>query len=201
MATNPLSQAPWGDYVPRVARMTVEQFEQFPMEEGWIYELHEGRLVSMPGPGRIHGQIQTKLTLILSQYLTVHQLGTLTGTSCYNLPLPGNREELLCPDLSYVLPLREAGIVMRGSYPILAPDLVIEISSPRDTRPKVAQKAAIYLLAGVRLLWVVWPNTQTIDVWLPTAHSRPSVTLQTTDTLDGLQVISGFQHPVSDVFA
>lgn len=200
MATNLLLHAPWGDYVPRVGQMTVEQFEQFPMQDGWIYELHEGRLVSMPGPGREHGRIQSRLTILLSQYLTAHQLGSVVGTSCYNLPLPGNHEELLCPDLSYVLPAREAGVVMRGSYPVLAPDLVIEISSPRDTRPQVARKAAIYLQAGVQLIWVVWPESQTIDVWLPAAPARPTATLKSSDALDGLGVIPGFRCPVQAVF-
>ena len=200
MATNPLPQAPWGEYVTRVGAMTVEQFERFPMEEGWVYELHEGRLVSMPGPGRTHGKIQTKLTIILSHYLATHQLGTITGTSCYNLPLPNNQEELLCPDLSYVLPAREVGIVMRGSYPVLAPDLVIEIGSPRDTRPQLAKKAAIYLQAGVQLLWFIWPDSQTVDVWQPASRTRPTTTLRANNQLDGLHVIPGFQHVVSEIF-
>ena len=200
MATNLLLHAPWGEYVPRVGHMTVEQFEQFPMEDGWNYELHEGRLISMPGPGREHGRIQTRLTILLSQYLTAHQLGSVVGTSCYNLPLVGNHEELLCPDLSYVLPAREAGVVMRGSYPVLASDLVIEISSPRDTRPQVARKAAIYLQAGVQLIWVVWPESQSIDVWLPATPARPTATLKSADALDGLGVIPGFRCPVQAVF-
>lgn len=205
MATNMLPHAPWEEYVSRVGQMTVEQFEQFPMEDGWTYELHEGRLVSIPGPGREHGRIQTKLTVMLSAYLTAHNLGIIYGTSCYNLPLPNNHEEVLCPDLSYVLPAREVGVAMRGSYPVLAPDLVIEIGSPRDTHPKLAQKSAIYLQAGVQLIWVVWPDLQTIEVWLPTALAaapvRPSVTLRGADTLDGLHVIPGFQCPVADIFA
>jgi len=200
MATNILPQAPWGEYVPRVGRMTVEQFEQFPMEDGWTYELHEGRLVSMPGPGREHGRIQTKLTVMLSNYLATHQLGTLYSTSCYNLPLSNNQEELLCPDLSYILPTHDVGVTMRGSYPVLAPDLVIEIGSPRDTRPKVADNVAIYLQAGVQLIWVVWPALQTIEVWLPSSPARPT-TISGNETLDGLHVIPGFQCAAHEVFA
>jgi hypothetical protein len=47
MATNPIPQAPWGEYIPQVGRMTVEQFEQFPSVDGWMYELHQGRLITI----------------------------------------------------------------------------------------------------------------------------------------------------------
>lgn len=89
---------------------------------------------------------------------------------------------------------------MRGSYPVLAPDLVIEISSPRDTRPQVARKAALYLQAGVQLMWVIWPDSITVEVWQPSSPSRSTTTLRNNDFLDGLHVIPGFQHPVSDIF-
>jgi len=79
MATNPLPQAPWGEYVPYVGHMTVEQFEQFPAEEGWIYELHKGRLIVMPGPGNVHSKIQTRFTLTLGLFIQQNQLGILKG--------------------------------------------------------------------------------------------------------------------------
>jgi len=201
MATYPIPQAPWGEFVPFVGYMTVEQFEMFPGQEGWYYELQQGRLIVVPGPGNKHGKIQTKLSYILTQYLDNHQLGSIVGTSCYNLPMPGDTETVLCPDLSYVLPEREAIVQMRGSYPNIAPDLVIEISSPSDTHPGVAQKVADYLAAEVRLIWVLWPTSQTIEVWRPTNKNQPISILKNTDILDGLDVIPGFQCRIQDIFA
>ena len=89
----------------------------------------------------------------------------------------------------------------RGSYMVGAPDLVIEIASPNDFRPQMEEKAKIYLEAGVRLVWVVWPNRQIIDVWQPTKLDAPSSVLEVTDTLDGRDVIPGFTCPVSAIFA
>jgi Uma2 family endonuclease len=111
--------------------MTVEQFEQFPGEDGWKYELHDGRLIVMPGPGAEHADIQERFFLSLGVYIRDSGLGRLSGTSCYNLPLPNNAEELLCPDLSYVSyvsyvePARRAAMPLRGSYLVGALDLVI----------------------------------------------------------------------------
>jgi len=180
--------------------MTVEQFEQFPGEEGWVYELHEGRLIAMPGPGNEHGKIQTRFTLTVGLYIKQQQLGILSGTRCFNLPMPNNTEELLCPDLSYAAPAREAAMTQRGSYLVGAPDLVIEIASPNDTHPMLNEKARVYLQAGVRLIWVAWPDAQTIEVWRPTSPAAPTTTLQLADTLVGLEVVPGFACPVRAIF-
>ena len=196
----PRAPAPWGAYVTPVGPMTVEQFEQFPGEEGWVYELHEGRLLAMPGPGDEHGDIQSRFTLTVGLYIKQQQLGILSGTKCYNLPLPNNTEELLCPDLSYVAPARKAAMKLRGSYRVGAPDLVIEIASPNDTHRELNAKADVYLQAGVRLIWVAWPATQTIEVWRPASPSAPATTLQLADTLDGLDVVPGFACPVRAIF-
>ncbi|SRR5579884_3904074 len=200
MATNPKPQAPWGEYVARVGPMTVEQFAVFPSEDGWTYELYNGRLISIPGPGFHHAQLQMRLGLLIQPFLTDHQLGSIVGTSCYNLPLPNNTEVVLCPDLSYIHPTRQIHMQIRGSYPVLAPDLVIEIASPNDYHPQLFDKVQTYLASGVRLIWVVWPDPQTVEVWRPNLPAKPTAILSSNDTLDGLDMIPGFQCPVKDIF-
>ena len=90
---------------------------------------------------------------------------------------------------------------LRGSYLVGAPDLAIEIVSPNETHPELAAKAAVYMQAGVRLLWIAWPATRTIDVWRPTSPAQPIHTLADVDTLDGPDVVPGFNCPVKDIFA
>ncbi len=200
MATIPKIQAPWGEYVPLVGPMTVEQFAQFPGVEEWTYELHEGRLIAMPGPGSAHMAIQTRVYRRVDPYLLRHNLGMLLGTGCFNLPLPGNTTELLCPDLSYVLPHRLQAMPIRGSYYVGAPDLAIEIASPSDTHPGLAAKAKVYLDAGVRLVWVLWPETQSVEVWRSESLDAPIALLNSGDTLDGLDIIPGFTCTVGEFF-
>lgn len=43
-AKQPVPQAPWGEYVSGVGLLSAEQFEALPGENGWSYELHEGRM-------------------------------------------------------------------------------------------------------------------------------------------------------------
>ena len=186
--------APWGEYVVGVGSMTAETFAQLPVADGWKLELHQGRLLRMPGPGYDHAEIQARLIELINPYMRTHHLGRLVGTSCYVF----TAGDVLCPDLSYVQPARLAQAMRQGSYPILAPDLVIEIISPTDVKSKVVEKLNVYLANSVRLSLAVWPATQTIEVWRPGA---PVVTLHASDTLDGGDVIPGWATPVSAVFS
>ena len=195
----PTPKAPWGEYVPATGIMDVTAFEHWPDQDGWMFELHQGRLIRMPGPGGVHGDIQSELARIMGNFLATHQLGKITSTACYYMPLPDGREEILCPDLSYSLPLRKATAPFRGSYQELVPDLVIESASPNDTRPAVTEKIAVYLAMGVRLIWVVWPQRKTVEVWRP-GNVTPTQMLTVANHLDGADVIPGFTHPVQAIF-
>lgn len=86
------------------------------------------------------------------------------------------------------------------SAPHLAPDLVAEVASPNQNHPEMAAKAQLYLKYGVRLVWVIWPSDQQVDVWRR-GMDTPMVTLNAHDQLDGLDVLPDFMHPVSDLFS
>jgi len=43
----------------------------------------------------------------------------------------------------------------------------------------------------VRLLWMVWPKYQQVDIWRA-GGDEPAATLGTSDTLDGEDVLLGF---------
>ena len=81
----------------------------------------------------------------------------------------------------------------------LAPDLVVEVASPNQSRPKMAAKARRYLQAGVRLVWVVWPKRRQVDVWRP-GDTQLSTTLRIADALKGLDVVPGFSYPLVELF-
>jgi Uma2 family endonuclease len=48
----------------------------------------------------------------------------------------------------------------------VVPDLAVEIRSPGETDGDVNAKLDLYLRAGVRLVWLVDPRQQTVDVVL-----------------------------------
>jgi Uma2 family endonuclease len=202
MATNPATApAPWGEYAPGYGVLDTDTYLHLPDQEDWVLELYQGRVIRMPGPGIEHGDIQSQLISLLNAFLQPKGMGRVTGTGCYILKLPDGSEAILCPDISYMLPLRKAGAKRRRSYYEATPDLVIEIASPpNDTHPQVQHKVNVFLWAGVPLVWVVWPNTRTVEIWRPSQPQQPSAILHESDTLDGQEIIPDFTCPVSDMF-
>ena len=65
----------------------------------------------------------------------------------------------------------------------------------------MAAKARLYFRGGVRLVWVIWPERRTIDVWRRGNSDRPAATLGVDDTLQGEEVVPDFSYPVVEVFA
>ena len=79
-----------------------------------------------------------------------------------------------------------------------APDLAVEVNSPSDTVREVESKVAEWLEFGTRLVWVVSPKLRNVTVY----RSLTDISILTEKgTLDGGDVVSGFQISVAEVFA
>ncbi|HKO23144.1 MAG TPA: Uma2 family endonuclease, partial [Chloroflexota bacterium] len=192
------AQAPWAEIVPHTGLMTEEELLALP-EDGWQYELVEGRLVRMPPSGLRATQVAFIIGAALFAFAQPRKLGVVTGADGGYKLGPGSD---LAPDVGFV---RADRLPPRNSpdYDRLvsgAPDLAVEVASPTQRRPALRRKAQRYLAAGTRLVWIVWPKHQQIEVWRP-GDTRPSATLGVADTLDGDDVLPGFTYPVSDIFA
>lgn len=79
----------------------------------------------------------------------------------------------------------------------VAPDLVIEVVSPIDVAAEIDVKVAEYLNAGVRLIWVVYPETRAVNVFRPGGQDSR---LTESETLSGEDVVPGFELPVAEIF-
>ena len=195
--------APWAEPVPDAPfPMTTNDLLAWP-EDGRMYELVEGRLVRMPGSGGEASHIAGYLLTEINLFLRTHKLGLATGADgTFDLTQPGDTyETALVPDVAFV----SAGRVPAHTSPEfakawhLAPDLVAEVVSPSQYRPEMTAKAKRYLDAGVRLVWIIWPRYQQVDVWRPGADESVA-TLNMGDTLDGMDVLPGFTYSLSDLF-
>lgn len=180
--------------------MTVDDLVRLPAD-GWQYELVYGTLVRMPLSGGEASRIGMRLGGRLMVYVEDHDLGAVTGEAGgFDLSTLGFPDTELAPDVAFT---RAAHVPARGTpayakaWPV-APDLAVEVASPNQHRPGMAAKARIYLAAGARLVWVIWPRRQQVDVWRPgaTAPSR----LGLGDLLDGETVVPGFSYLIDDLF-
>lgn len=195
--------APWGEVVPGAPYpMTADELARWP-DDGYHYELVRGRLIRMPPPGGGHGIIAANLSGELRTYVRHHRLGyVFAAETGFRLEQLGDPEQnVQAPDVSFVrrdrAPAQDSPEWAKNWR--LAPDLVAEIVSPSQHHAEMDPKAREWLAAGVRLVWVVWPRTKQVDVWLPGSRN-PVKTLKMGDALDGLDVVPGFSYALKDLF-
>lgn len=119
----------------------------------------------------------------------------------YILSQPGQPLTALAPDVAFVRADRAPvpGTPEWDAAWHLAPDLAVDVATPNQYRPEVAEKARRYIHAGVQLVWIVWPRYRQVDVWRP-GSQQPVSTLTTADFLDGVVVLPGFTYPIANLF-
>jgi Uma2 family endonuclease len=181
--------------------MTIGEFLEYPDEDGWRYELVEGVLVRTVGSRPRAVRITMRLLDALSPYVTARALGQVTPPDAvYDFETSGQKDTGLLPDVGFYAAAREPLVDPDRAYPF-APDLAVEIASPKQYRPAMAAKAQRYLAGGTALVWVVWPTRRLVDVWRP-GDTQPSLTLGagTDDVLTGDPVVPGFRYLVGDRF-
>jgi Uma2 family endonuclease len=204
-AFNAETPAPWAEIVPDTGLMTVDDLLALE-DDGWQYELVEGRLVRMPPGGLRASRVAMRLAIRLGTFIEAHRLGVITGADgTYDLSPPGTpptKGTGLVPDVAFIRAERLPPHVSFDEDKAVpfAPDLAVEVASPSQYKPGMAKKAQRYLAAGTRLVWIVWPKRRQIDVWR-LGDTKPSRTLDVGDTLDGGDVLPGFTCPVAELFA
>ncbi len=160
------------------------------------YELVRGELIVMPPVGARHGRFASRLGGSLGNYIEDHKLGEsyiLTGFELEAEPLT-----IRAPDVSFV---RQEHIPPEGEpegFWTFAPDLAVVIISPSETAETIHEKVADYLRTGTRLIWLIYPNSQTVMEYHPPMEAR-RLTIE--DDLDGGDVVPGFRYPLKRLFA
>jgi Uma2 family endonuclease len=175
-------------------RLTAEEFLYQPPDD-LRSELVAGEVVREPPPGPEHGWLGVTIAYHLRRFLEEHPLGRVLGESGY--VLARDPDTVRGPDVSFVAEERWAATPDKRRYFEGAPDLAVEIASPDDSRRQLAEKARSYLAAGARLVWVVWPGRETVEVY---RRGSPPAVLSASATLDGGDVLPGFTLPLSRIF-
>lgn len=177
--------------------MTADELLAMP-DDGFVYELIKGELIKVsPPPGHEHGLVAMNIAGPLFEYIKRKNLGKVYAAETGFL-LEQDPDTVRAPDAAFVRRERieKAGPVK--GYWIGAPDLAVEVISPSDTVRGVEGKVAEWLASGARAVWVVSPKLHTVTVY---RSLKDIVVLTENDTLDGGDVIPGFQIPVAEIFA
>lgn len=175
--------------------VTAEELLYMP-DDGLRSELVRGEVRRMAPAGNVHGRIAVNVTLPLGQHVRGHNLGTVYAAET-GFKIESDPDTVRAPDVAFVSRKRveEVGEV-EGFWPG-APDLAVEVVSPGDPYTEVEEKVRDWLRAGSRMVVVVDPRNRTVSVRRSPTEAR---VLTEGDTLDGDDVVPGWELPVADVF-
>lgn len=180
-------------------RKRITAAELLAMPNAKDFELVNGELVerNMGWESEFFG---SNLQGLLWEHCRKHNCGWINGSNagyqCYESAFPDDPERVRKPDVSFIA-VDRLGDKAPTAYCELVPDLAVEVISPNDRYSEVEEKVEEYLLAGVRLVWVVDPKKKTIRIHRANGTIQD---LRLTDELSGEDVIPGFCCPVSEVF-
>ena len=127
-------------------------------------ELLKGKLFKMSAPSPAHQVVQSNLNIEFGLYFRNQKCQIYPAPFDVRLPAKGETGDaihtVVQPDLCVVCDRTK--IDSRGC--IGAPDLVIEIISPGNSKKELKQKFKLYEEAGVREYWVIHPSEEYVIV-------------------------------------
>lgn len=162
---------------------------------GQVVELIDGVLVEK-AMGTREALLGGLLVHLLWDFLEVHKLGMALPGDAWLRLMPGL---VRAPDVAFIswknMP---GGKFPRDRVAQLAPDLAVEILSQGNTRQEIDRKLREFFLSGTKLAWVIDPRKETAKVYRAPDEVRGVGKM---GTLDGEDVLPGFQLPLRNLFA
>ncbi len=159
------------------------------------YEIFEGELVVTPSPLRIHQVVVRNITYYFEEYLRNKKIGEL-----YTAPFDVyfDDETVMQPDIMFVIHDRKH--IIEDKRIVGAPDLIVEILSPRTEERDRGYKFRRYARENVREYWIIDPDKQTVEIFENTASGyRLSGTYKGNETIESL-IFSGLSCKAADLF-
>jgi Uma2 family endonuclease len=162
------------------------------------YELVDGRPVPVMPASPLHGELIVEVAYRLRRFVEEAGLpGRVWSDVGFVLGLARDPERMRGPDVCYIERDRTVGMdaerLFRG-----VPDLAIEIDLTSGRKPGGQQRVLDYLEAGVRLVWVIDPQSRTAVIYRPDGSAR---LVREDEALDGEEVVPGFLQPLGSLFA
>ncbi len=176
-------------------RLTYEDYLKGP-EIKQRYDIIEGEMIMAPSPDLQHQRILRRLFLQVHQFVSEQESGE---TLFAPLDVVVQREPLRIrqPDLLFVSNERAniLGQIVEG-----APDLVVEVLSPGNTRGEMESKLADYARLGVIECWLVSPEARTVEVLNLNEGNWQRASLNGVGDQISSVVLQGLELEVSQLF-
>lgn len=160
-------------------------------------ELLKGKILEMSAPSPIHQEISGNLQGALFVFLKNSKCKLYTAPFDVRFPQKGESQvyTVVQPDLCVVCDLEK--IDSKGC--VGAPDLVVEILSPGNSKKEMKSKFALYQEEGVREYWVVDPERELVFVYVAD-NKKFKPTIPIADDYVYSTIFPDFKIHTSDLF-
>ena len=167
-----------------------EQFYQLcQVNDQWrLEETAQGELIIMPPVGAISGNRESEFNADVVIWNRQTKLGKVFSSSTvFILPNRGKRS----PDVAWISNERWDSLTLQEQekFAPICPDFVIELRSRTDALNQLQSKMQEYLNSGLKLGWLIDPQSQQVEIYLQN-KAREIVSLPT--TLSGENILPGF---------
>jgi Uma2 family endonuclease len=153
-------------------------------------------VVSQLSSGFLPSIITAAIVPYLGRFVAENNLGYVTGADGGYILSDVN---VFIPDVGFISKTRLTDLPEREVTG--PPKLAVEAKSPTDTFKSLQTKALEYLAYGTCMVWVVYPERKTVEVYTPTGDGNLNVVmLDINGPLEGGDVLPGFKLSVRDVF-
>jgi Uma2 family endonuclease len=143
--------------LPQAHRISYEEWLRMPENKG--EEVVNGEIRIMPPPSWNHSEILDDLTYNLRSQVNPREVKVKAST--FGLLIRRDPLQVREPDLALFL---AETVVEKDGIAHSAPQLVVEVLSPSNTRREREQKLADYASIGVPEVWVFSPEARTVEV-------------------------------------
>ncbi|HEY3318904.1 MAG TPA: Uma2 family endonuclease [Planctomycetota bacterium] len=158
-------------------------------------ELVDGRLVPTNYHGMEGGAIATDILCALGSHARESDLGYVRPAPT-GIILSHNPDTVRVPDVMFIRKERLPQGVGDEFLPV-PPDIAVEVAGFLDKLNDVMKKAESYVAAGVKLVWVIDPDSRKAYVFRP---GQSISELNETQALSGENVLPGFTLALSELF-
>lgn len=160
------------------------------------FEWINGRALQKVSPKQKHSLAQAAFLIALGSWARSTGAGFAGPEWRFRIQPPGEVRRPLVPDVAFLsyerLPYEE---MRETEEPLIAPDAVVEVKSPRDRRADIEEKVRVYLAAGTLVVFLVDPKSQSVTVCDANGKKRLG-----RDDLIKHSALRGFALPVKTLF-
>jgi Uma2 family endonuclease len=174
--------------------LTIDEFLALPETEP-PSEFVRGEVIQKVAPSPKHAFIVAKIVSRLERYLADGSEAVVFSEARH---VHREDERVFLPDINVTLSSRlpRGSEAWRRAFE-LTPDFAIEVLSPDDRPGRVLDRIAFFLDAGVRLIWFVDPDDESLI-----AHSagEPPHAYHVPDVVPAAPILPGFVLDLGELF-